>query len=474
MPAEDLSGIAPELWLLILVLVLLAMAPFTRERAPGLTHWLAIGGVLAPVPAVVVKLADPPHLIFEGTYAVDQFALVVKLIAIAGAVLTLLATRERLAGAIHAPTVPALVVATALGSMALAASVDLVLIALFLQVAAVASYALVGVVKEDGRAHEATLKYFLVAASAGAVMLYGMALLFALTGTLSILEMAARIGAADRAVLVVSLALFLSGFAFKVTAVPLHWWAPDTYQGATAPIAGFLSVVPKIAGLAVAARTVLALAPGSDAALALGLVAAGTMTVGNVLALRQSSVKRLLAYSSIAQAGFVLVAVAAIGRSELALPAFGLYLIAYLAMNLAAFLVVGVVERASGSDSIERFSGLGGASPALAAAMALLLLSLAGVPPLIGFVGKVALLLAALEADLAWLAVVLAVNAAVAVAYYLRVIAAMYFEAPSETLVVGRSTASAVHIGAAASLLLGLLPAPAVALAVMASALAGR
>lgn len=468
MPVEDLVGIGPELWLLILVLVLLAAAPFTRRRAPDLTHWVAVAGLLAPVPAIVAKFADSAHLIFGGTYAVDPFALLVKLIAIAGGVLTLLATRERLAGATHAPTVPALVVASALGSMALAASVDLVLIALFLQVAAVASYALVGALKQERRAQEATLKYFLVAAATGAVMLYGMALLFALTGTLSTLEMAQRIASADRGVLIVALALFLTGFAFKVTAVPLHWWAPDTYEGASAPIAGFLSVVPKIAGLAVAARTVGAIAPGVDVSGAVAIAAAVTMTLGNLLALRQTSVKRLLAYSSIAQAGFVLVAVAAIGRAELAFPAFALYLVAYLAMNLAAFLAVGIVERATGSDAIEAFRGLGVTSPLLAAAMTVLLLSLAGVPPLLGFVAKVALLLAAMEAGLVWLAVVLAVNAAVAVAYYLRVIAAMYFEPAAAPPTAAPTTTAAVTAGAGATLLLGLLPFPLVALAVLA------
>jgi NADH-quinone oxidoreductase subunit N len=195
------------------------------------------------------------------------------------------------------------------------------------------------------------------------------------------------------------------------------------------------------------------------------------MTLGNVLALRQTSVKRLLASSSIAQAGFVLVAVAAIGRADLALPALGLYLVAYLARNLAAFLVVGIVERATGSDAITSFRGLGFTSPLLAAAMAVLLLSLAGVPPLLGFVAKVVLLLAAMQANLVWLAVVLAANAAVTVAYYLRVIAAMYFEPAAGPAVGATTTRAAVVLGAGGTLLLGLLPAPVVALAFLARTL---
>jgi NADH-quinone oxidoreductase subunit N len=474
-PPEDLAGIAPELWLLFVVLVLLVAAPFSRAR-PSLTTWLAVGALLAPVPAIVAKFAEPAHLIFEGTYAVDPLALVVKLIVIAGAAVTLLATRERFAGSPHATTVPALVTLTALGAMGLAASVDLVLITLALQLTTVPTYALVGLLKDDPRANEATLKYFLFAAASGAVMLYGAALLYALTGTLSTVEIARRLVGADLAVAVVAGVLFLTGFAFKITAVPLHWWAPDAYEGATAPVAGFLSIVPKAGGLAILARVLTVAFPDPAAwAPAVSAAAVATMTLGNVLALRQDSLKRLLAYSSIAQAGFLLVAVAAVGSAPLAVPALVLYLLAYLAMNLAAFVVVGIVERAAGTDQLAAFAGLGERAPFLAAAFTLLLFSLAGVPPLLGFVAKVALFLAAIQGGYAWLAVVAAANAAFAVAYYLRVIAAMYFAPPSTQPADLRAPSSgvAVAIGVVGTVAFGVVPAPLVALAFAGSGIIG-
>lgn len=477
MPPEDIVGIAPELWLLWLVIALLALAPFTRRRAPSLTTWLGVAGLLGAGALTVPKLGGPAHRIFEGTYAVDPFALFAKLFVIAAAIAVLLAARDRLAGSRHAVTVPALVVLTSLGAIGLAASVDLVLIALALQITAVASYALVGALKDDPRANEATLKFFLFAAASGAVMLYGMALLYALTGTLDTLAMASRVGSVDGAALLVAGALFFTGYAFKITAVPLHWWAPDTYEGATAPIAGFLSVVPKAAGLAVLLRTLLAAFPDSAGwPLGIALVSALTMSLGNLFALRQEGAKRLLAYSSIAQVGYLLMPIAVLPTQQLALTAFLVYLVAYLAMNLAAFVVVGIVERSSGSDRVEAFAGLGRTSPWIAASMTLLLLSLAGMPPLLGFVGKVALFIVAMAGGYTWLAVIAAANTAVSVYYYLRLVAPMYFAEPGPGQAPDRAPASAgvVLAGAAATLALGLLPLPLFAFAALSAGLVGR
>lgn len=469
----DLAWLGPELWLMALVLVLLATAPFCRGRRAAWPTWGAIAGLAAAVPLTAWMFAWPERFIFEGTYAVDRLALFAKLFMEAGGILTLIATREYLRGTEHEVTVPALVVLTVLGSLALSASADLVLVVLFLQLTTVASYALVGATKERPEANEAVLKYFLFAAAAGAVMLYGIALLYALTGRLDLSGIAQTVASRDPAVVLLAATLFMTGFAFKITAVPLHWWAPDAYQGAPTPLAGFISVVPKAAGLVILLRTLLAgFGPEQGWPLAVAVIAAATMTVGNLFALAQRDAKRLLAYSSVAQAGYLLMAVVVAGSQKLAVPALLFYLLAYLLMNLPAFLVVGAVERLRGSEQVGAFNGLGRTNPWLAGSMTLLLLSLAGVPPLLGFAGKVALFLVALAGGYWWLVVVAAINTAIAIYYYLRIIAAMYFEAPPSEqtgdLVAGQHGTVAAAVGAAlASLVLGLVPFPLLALAVL-------
>jgi NADH-quinone oxidoreductase subunit N len=478
MMGADLPRLGPELWLMTLVLILLASGPFFRGGHAAWPTWIAVAGLLAALPLSAVALAWPSRTLMDGTYASDGLAVFIKLFVEVAAIATLLATRDHLRGSTHEVTVPALVVLTSLGGLLLAASVDLVLIVLFLQLTTVASYALVGATKDRAASNEAVLKYFLFAAASGAVMLYGIALLYALTGTLDTVRMAKLLAQRDVAVLILGAALFLTGFAFKVTAFPLHWWAPDTYEGAPTPLAGFVSVVPKAAGLAILVRTlVVAFGLAGAWPLIVAVLAAATMTVGNLLALRQRSAKRLLAYSSIAQAGYVLMAVVVARGVPLAVPVFAFYLAAYLLMNLPAFIVVGVVERARGSDAVDAFRGLGRASPWLAGAMTLLLLSLGGVPPLLGFAGKVALFLVAMAGGYTWLAVVAAANTALAIYYYLRIISAMYFEdAPPVPLGVERqpSTMVAAVGGAAASLVLGVAPLPLFLVALAAGGILGR
>jgi NADH-quinone oxidoreductase subunit N len=230
-----------------------------------------------------------------------------------------------------------------------------------------------------------------------------------------------------------ALGLVLVGYGFKITLVPFHVWAPDTYQGAPTPIAGYLAVGPKAAGLAVLLRTLVVAFPDG-----LGhwpemfaVLAALTMTVGNLFALRQTSVKRLLAYSSIGQAGYLLIGVAAAEQHALAVPGFLFYLLVYLFMNLGAFLAVDGIERQIGTDELEGFAGLGGRLPLSAAMLTVSLLSLAGFPPLGGFVGKTMLFGAALGAGWTWLALLMGANVALSLYYYVRVLEPLYLRSPS-------------------------------------------
>ena len=465
----ELAKIVPELILAGLVLVLLPIGPFLPAGRKGLTTWGALAGLAATAVVSIQMLSRPAGTAFMDTYAVDPFAVFFKLFAIVATALVLLATHSHFQGRPHAGEVPALLVLTSLGIVGLSASQDLALIALFVQLVTVGSYILVGIAKDEKRATEGALKLFLFSAVAGAVMIYGMSLLYGLTGTLRLPELAAQLPAAPVVVTLTALGLVLVGYGFKITLVPFHTWAPDTYQGAPTPIAGYLSVGPKAAGLAVLLRTLLVAFPegrGSWPEL-VALLAALTMTVGNVFALRQESAKRLLAYSSIGQAGYLLVGVATAGRDPLAVPGLLLYLAVYLFMNLGAFLAVDAIERQIGTDAIERFNGLGQRSPWAAAVLALCLLSLAGFPPLGGFVGKTMLFGAAVGAGWTWLAVVMGANVAISLFYYVRVLEPLYLRsAPDRAYarepVALRLALIVLGVGTVAS---GVLPQPWIALA---------
>lgn len=451
----ELWAMVPELILASLVLVLLPLGSLLRSARKWLATWFALAGLTAAGGASAVMLWWDPQPIFGETYAVDPFATYFKLFAIVATAFVLLATESYFRGRPHEGAVPALLVLACLGTVGLAASQDLALIALFLQLVTVPSYVLVGVVKADRRATEGALKLFLFSAAAGAVMLYGMSLLYGLTGTLRLAELAARLPQAPFVIMLAALGLVVAGYGFKVTLVPFHAWAPDTYQGAPTPIAGYLAVAPKAAGLAVLVRTLVVAFPGSLGHWPeiLAILAALTMTVGNVFALLQSSAKRLLAYSSIGQAGYLLVGVAAAGRDALGLPGLLLYLAVYLFMNLGAFLAVDAIERQTGSDTLGAFPGIAARLPWSAGVLAISLLSLAGIPPLGGFIGKTMLFGAALGAGWLWLAVLMAVNVALSLFYYVRVLESLYFRSPLTTDATG---ASEPPILRAALILLGI------------------
>jgi NADH-quinone oxidoreductase subunit N len=460
----DLAAIIPELILAALVLVLLPLGAFPAPARKGLPTWVALAGLAAAMATSARMLLWSPRAVFLNTYAVDPFAVYFKLFAILATALVLLATYGHFRGRPHEGEVPALLVLTCLGIVGLAASQDLALIALFVQLVTVGSYVLVGIAKDDRRATEAALKLFLFSAAASAVMIYGMTLLYGLTGTLRLPDMAVRLPAAPVLTVLAALGLLLVGYGFKITMVPFHSWAPDIYQGAPTPIAGYLAVGPKAAGLAVLLRTMVVAFPHGlgNWPLLIAILAALTMTVGNVLALRQTSVKRLLAYSSIAQAGYLLVGVATAGRNALAVPGFLIYLLVYLFMNLGAFLAVDAVERQVKSDELPYFAGLGRRLPVSAAVLTLCLLSLAGFPPLGGFVGKTMLFGAAIGAGYTWLAVVMALNVALSLYYYVRVIAPLYLRASTHKRLAmepGALLVALVLLGAG-TLMSGILPGP--------------
>lgn len=460
----ELWAIYPELLIAGAALLLVPVAGLAKGAWRKLPAFVAGAVFVAALVFSARMLWWAPFAIFKDTYAIDGFATVFKLLLELGGLITVLLLfgyfrdREQIA---HAPIV---VLLSTLGGMGLTSALDLGMIVLFLQMLSLASYVLVTLVRGDKLANEATLKYFIYAATALALMAYGLTFLFGLTGSLELRAIGHALPNADRVWIAVALALIFIGYAFEATLVPFHFWAPDVYHGSTAPIAGFLSVVPKIAAFAGLIRFLLLALPqgliGWPALLA--ALAVLTMTFGNLVALRQTRLKRLLAYSSIAQAGYILIALAVADRVEGAISAVGYYLATYLFMNFGAFAVVAQLERGAGTDEIAALRGLGRSAPWPAAVLALSLLSLAGIPPLAGFIGKIFLLQATISGGLTWLAIVAAVNMVIGVYYYIAVVARIYFTRRGDQQVIGDGFAFNLSLAIAliGTLVLGIVPAP--------------
>ncbi|TSA85514.1 NADH-quinone oxidoreductase subunit N [Deinococcus detaillensis] len=464
----DLWAIGPELALALTCLLLVPLAGLVRGKWRALPSIFAGFGMVVALFLNIQTLNFPQQAVFCGTYALDGFGSVFKLLIIGSALLALLPIAAYFHGRDAEPHAPVALMFAVLGGVALAGSLDLGLIVLFLQMLSTASYLLVSVTRGGKRANEATLKYFIYGAVALAVMAYGLSFLYGLTGSLSLSSIGAALGGADPVWVWVALTLILVGYAFEITAVPFHFWAPDVYAGASAPVTGFISVLPKIAGFAGLLRLLLIAFPNglSGWPILIAVLAALTMLLGNLAALRQTRLKRLLAYSSIAQAGYVLMAVAVAGTVPGALSAAGYYLAAYAFMNLAAFTVVAQFERKSGQDQLTSLRGLSKTAPGTAALLTLALLSLAGIPPLAGFLGKVLLLQMALSGGLTWLAVFAALNMVLGLYYYLRPVVEMYLRSPEGETELHREPGYGWALGLTTfgTLLLGIWPAPALAL----------
>ncbi len=442
----DLFSISPELILALGGILVLVVGLFGRNRRPGPvgifspeTISLAVL-IAALVPSVMLMVRvlsgqRPEAYQFGGLFAVDGLALFFKPIAIISTgIVILLAIDYFKRIDFHRGEFYALLVFATLAITSLAASTDLIMIYLSLEFLSLTSYILVGYLKRDPKSSEAAIKYFLFGAVSAAVMLYGMSILYGLTGGTSIsgITSAFRGAHVPYPLLFLATAFVIVGFGFKTAMVPFHQWAPDAYEGAPTPITAFLSVGSKAAGFAVLLR-ILATGLAPDiinwTPMIIGLCAI-TMTVGNLIAIPQTNIKRMLAYSSIAQAGYLLLGIAAMPYSPLAVTSVLLYVLAYLFMNLGAFAVVTMLSARLGSDQIDDFAGLIKRAPVAAVCMAVFMLSLAGIPPTAGFIGKLYLFLALLQANntaLLWLAAIAGVNTIIAVYYYFNVVRVMFF-----------------------------------------------
>lgn len=458
----ELWAITPELALAIGFLMLLLAASFL-ERWPTIVYGLAVAILTAGIVLTLRMSGWSSVPVFHGTYALDPFANFFKLYAAAAAILTLFPLSEYLRKQNFRADAPALVVIATLGSAMLAGSLDLALVVLFFYMIAASTIILVALLKEDAHSNEAALKYFVYSAGATAVLLFGLSFMYGLSATTSITDAAQGWGFP---LVMLGFGLAMVGFGFEMAAAPFHMWAPDVYEGAPTPISGFISVLPKAAMIAITLRIVTGVLAPAEAVWRplIEVMAVLSMTAGNLWAIRQNNLKRLLAYSSIAQVGYVLVGVSVSNTAEGGQAAL-FYLLTYLFMNLGAFFVVARLEKPLEGADIHSYHGLFQRKPAITVAFALLLLSLAGVPPLAGYLGKVMVLTAAIHANAGWLAVVAAANFVIAMYYYLRVIAAMFLHDPADSMPISQCRASDFAIAASvlASFVLGIFPAPFVA-----------
>jgi NADH-quinone oxidoreductase subunit N len=423
-------------------------------------------------------------LAFRGSLAMDDYAVFFEAVIIIVTAVTVAMSLEyaadaRLAGAEYY----ALVLFAALGMMLMAAAGDLIIIFLGLETMSIAVYALAGFIRSDRKSNEAAIKYFLLGAFSTGFLLYGIALVYGATGTIRLEPIRASLtsGIGANPLLLMGLGMMLIGFGFKVAAVPFHMWAPDVYEGAPAPITAFMAVGVKLAAFAGFLRIFTANlgAISNEWTAVLWIISVLTMTAGNLIALVQSNIKRMLAYSAIAHAGYVILGMAA-GRGHDAGGAILYYLLAYAFTSLGAFAVVVALERgAEAHDEIADYRGLAREHPGLAAAMALCMLSLAGVPPLAGFVAKFYIFAAALNAGLVWLVVIAVLNSVVSAYYYVGVIVAMYMQEGGvrvERMSRRPGLLIGIAVGVAGVIALGVYPQPYMGAAVsaFASALGGQ
>lgn len=481
-PLSDLLVILPELVLTTLALGILLWATVVEREREKVLAWaslasLAVTAVLIPV---AVSLAGAlPRSAYGGMVALDGFGIFFKSLTLLAAAVTILFSL-RFVGTSPYPggEYYALLLLTTVGMMFMASGTHLVSIYIALELMALSQYVLAGYFKRETKSVEAAAKYFVLGAFSSGVLLYGLSLVYGTTGTLSLEGVSKVLEASPRsALLMVGVVLVACGMLFKIASAPFHVWAPDVYEGAPTPISAFFAVGPKLAAYAIFARIFFdGFGPRADDwAPVLAASAALTMVVGNVGALMQTNVKRLLGYSSIGHAGYALLGLlaykagGAAGQPEsFGLWAIMIYLSAYLLMTFGAFgLVVLLEAKGYASESVDDFNGLWKRNPLAAGAMVVFLLSLAGIPPTAGFIGKYFLFSAAIKAGWPALALLGVLMSAVSLFYYFRIVRAMYFVEGEGELYWREEPAVAVAVGLClvGTLAIGVMPQPLVALA---------
>ena len=459
--AADLLLLLPEIFLTIWLCVILAL-DFSLKR---ITHqhlaYLSIVGLgITAFMLFVFDQNGTTGALFKNMYVLDHLAIFFKIIIVGATALILFISIDYVhefrffKGEYYF-----MVLMSALGMMFMASANDFLSVFVTLEFSTFGFYVLVAYLRDDQRSSEAGLKFFILGIFAAGLLAYGISLVYGETGTLVFSEMSGTPGSYG---LAIGFILIFAALGFKIGAVPFHAWIPDTYQGAPTPVTAFLSIAPKVAALAILLRMFFVALASFKPMWALLFVVASiaSMTYGNIVAIAQKNIKRLLAYSGIAQIGNIMIGLAA--GTKQGSDAIMFYLLTYMFANLGAFAVIIAVSRVIKSDEIEDYNGLNRRSPFLAAAMLLFLLSLAGVPPLAGFIGKIYLFIAAMNQELYTLLIVGLINIVISLYYYLIVVKKMYINEPTDPSPISASMPIkvAVFAGIAGTLLLGIYPGP--------------
>ena len=469
----NLQLFIPELCLIACAIVVILLDLVIQRK--GLLAIVSIAGLVVSAGFTIAMWGGNSQAIFNNMLAVDNFALFFKLLFLGIAALVILASTDyvskftRFQGEYYA-----LILLSTLGMMLMAATTELISLYVALELTSISLYVLVGFLK-DPKSSEASLKYLLLGAIASAVLLYGMALIFGFTGKTQLGEIAQVIqtmslsGILDSPGLILGIVLLVAGFGFKIAAVPFQMWVPDVYEGAPTPVTAYLSVASKAAGFAIILRVFYSAFGlpqwlSLDWGLVFAVLAAIGMTVGNVTALPQTNIKRMLGYSSIAQAGYLMVGLAAVGLSPVT-DAVGrsavlFFLASYALTNLGAFTAIIAISNKVNSDLIEDYSGMGKRAPLLALGLTLCLISLIGMPPAAGFIAKFYIFSGAVQHGLLWLVIIAVLNSVISAYYYLRVVKVMWLGKPVSEEKVPSSGALrlALSVSCLGVLLLGIIP----------------
>ncbi len=474
--AKSFILLSPQLLLLFWALLVLGLDLVVKKAKDGLAY-LALAGFVPPLAAAIYLLASGTNQsLLSNMVRVDAFSLYFAIIACLAAGLVILASMEymksrtRYRGEFYG-----LLLLAALAMTLMSASTNLIMIYLAIEFMSLTSYVLVGYFRDDPKSSEGGLKYFLFGAVTSSLMLYGMSLMYGATGTTDLAEIATALSAMHatmpplRWLILPAILLMLTGFSFKMALVPFHQWSPDAYEAAPTPVATLLSVGPKAMGFSILLRVLLTAVPQFQfdwVAILMG-ISLVTMTLGNLTAMRQTNIKRMLAYSSIAQAGYIVVGIVSIVPFTVGIHGVLLYLMAYLFTNAGAFIAVIAFSHVTNSDQISDYAGLVKRAPTLAGVMVVFFMSLAGLPPTAGFVAKLFVFGAAVQAGYYYLAIVGVLNSVISVAYYFNVVRQMFFLAPAseERLSLPRFPMVAVAICVVLVMVIGLYPQPLIDLA---------
>jgi len=461
----NIAAILPSIILSIFGIVVMVAEPFVSASKKTALAWLALAGTIAAMFALI-PMADNRGQWYSNLWIVDDYSVFLHFVFLLIAAITILTSADylRRENMNHPEFYSLLLFATA-GMLMMAGSNELMMVFLGLEILSISTYVMAGFRRTDLKSNESALKYFLLGSFSSAFFLYGVALIFGATGStnLTVIAEALRSPGTSPGLVELAAALMLIALGFKVAVAPFHAWTPDVYEGAPTPVTGFMSVGPKAAGFAVLFRVFLTAFPSIQDrwASAIWVIAALTMVLGNVIAVVQPNIKRMLAYSSIAHAGYVAVALAAVSETGVSAALF--YLLAYSLMNLGAFAIVTILGRRGDKFvHLSDYAGLASRRPVIAALLSVFLLSLAGVPGTAGFAGKFFIFRAALESRLIWLAVIGVATTVVSFYYYLYVIVQMYMREPEDEfadVTMPASVKLALVVSVAGTLYLGILPA---------------